>query len=80
MSKLTPGDLVNQLLTQAEVARVCGVSRVTVWRWCQPRPEGTGGRVPEPYHEAIVKLARAEGIELAAEELHLGRAKKRRAA
>lgn len=71
--KMTPGQLVNHLFTQADVARVCGVSRITVWRWAQEKPDGTGGRVPAAYHGAILELARAEKIELALEELHLGR-------
>lgn len=79
---LTPGQLVNDLLTQADIARACGISRITVWRWCQPRPEGTGGRVPDGHHDAILALAREQGVELTREELHLGRVvrKGRRAA
>lgn len=78
--KMNPGQLVNHLFKQADVANACGVSRITVYRWAQEKPEGTGGRVPAAYHGAIMKLARAEKIPLALEELHLGRTVTRKAA
>jgi len=47
---------------EAKLAKLIGVSRITVYRWGYARPIGTGGLVPTIQIEKIKAVARLEGI------------------
>lgn len=73
MTRITPGQLVNDTFSRAVICRALGVSPSTVWRWGQPLPKGTGGLIPSRYHAPLLALAAQCGIILTADDLVLGR-------
>lgn len=53
---------------EAKLAKLIGVSRVTIYRWQYQRPVGRDGLIPTPQIEKIKSIARAEGILLRPED------------
>ena len=45
-------------------ARLLNISRVTLYRWTQPRPFGTDGLVPILMVEPVIEAAERAGIQL----------------
>lgn len=53
---------------EAKLARLIGVSRITVYRWQYQRPYGSDGLIPSPQIAKIRAVARGEGILLRDED------------
>lgn len=47
-----------------KLAALLGVSRVTIYRWMQPRPVGTDGVIPSSKVPLLIDAAREAGIDL----------------
>lgn len=54
---------------KTSVASDLDLSPSTISRWCMPRPEGTGGTIPQKYWPALIDLARREGVALTVADL-----------
>jgi hypothetical protein len=47
---------------EAKLAKLIGVSRITVYRWSYRRPYGSDGLIPTEHIEKIRAVARIEGV------------------
>lgn len=47
---------------EANLARILGINRVSVYRWQYRRPYGGDGLIPSPMAEKIRDIARREGV------------------
>ena len=47
---------------EAAVAKLFGISRITVYRWQYARPYGTDGLIPTPMVEKLNSIARVQGV------------------
>ena len=77
---LSPAEVVIAEFGPTALARALDCDRSTVWRWSQPRPKGTGGRVPDWYHATLLRLAQQQGKRLTPAELLLGRPRQQQGA
>ncbi len=70
MSQLQPAaSIVQKLGGPSVVAKVAGVHRTRVSNWMRPRSAGgTGGRVPQDHHRALLDYAKQQSVELTAED------------
>lgn len=70
MQRMEPASIiVSRLGGPSVVARVAGVHRTRVSNWMRPKEKGgTGGRIPQDHHRALLEYARELGVELAAED------------
>lgn len=61
--------IINRLGGKGEVSYRLDLDKSTLSRWCQPRPQGTGGMIPQRHWPAIIALAREIGVPLTLEDL-----------
>ncbi len=62
--------IVARLGGAAAVAQVAGTALTAPYRWQYSRARGgTGGRIPQRHHRALLGFARAQGIALSADDL-----------
>lgn len=61
--------IVEKLGGKAEVAQKLGLDKSTLSRWCQDRPLGLGGVIPQRHWPALLQMARKKGIKITLEEL-----------
>lgn len=61
--------VVERLGGKTAVAERLQLDKSTLSRWCQPRPEGTGGVIPQRYWGELLDMARKQGVEITLEEL-----------
>lgn len=61
--------VVEKLGGKSAVANALDLDKSTLSRWCQPRPMGTGGLIPQRYWPALLKMARQADVALTLEEL-----------
>lgn len=61
--------VIERLGGKAVVAEALGLDRSTLSRWCQPRPEGTGGQIPQRHWGQLITMARAQGVDITVQEL-----------
>ena len=61
--------IVERLGGKSTVAESLGLDKSTLSRWCQPKPWGTGGMIPQKYWTKMLELARQAGVDIALEEL-----------
>lgn len=61
--------IVERLGGKTAVAERLQLDKSTLSRWCQSRPEGTGGVIPQRYWHALLKMAQEVGVEITLEEL-----------
>lgn len=54
--------IVKKMGGESRLAKLIGVSRITIYRWQYARPIGTGGLVPLHYRAKIEAMARLDGI------------------
>jgi hypothetical protein len=54
---------------KTEVAERLNLDKSTLSRWCQPRPEGTGGQIPQRHWPELMKIARDKKVRIKIEEL-----------
>ncbi|WP_413661867.1 carph-isopro domain-containing protein [Methylocystis iwaonis] len=67
---MEPASTIVKLLGgPSKVARLVGVHRTRVSSWKRSKDRGgTGGRIPQSHHEALLAAAAEQGIALAAED------------
>jgi hypothetical protein len=61
--------VIQRLGGKSEVAERLNLDKSTLSRWCQPRPEGTGGMIPQRHWPELMKLAREKKVRIKLEEL-----------
>jgi len=61
--------VIERLGGKAVVAEALSLDRSTLSRWCQPRPEGTGGQIPQRHWAQLITMARAQGVDISVLEL-----------
>jgi len=61
--------VIERLGGKAEVAETLNLDKSTLSRWCQPRPMGTGGVIPQRHWRALRQMAREQGVTIDIEEL-----------
>lgn len=62
-------DVIQRLGGKTEVAERLNLDKSTLSRWCQPRPDGTGGQIPQRHWPELMKLAREKKVRIKIEEL-----------
>lgn len=62
-------DVIERLGGKTEVADRLNLDKSTLSRWCQPRPDGTGGQIPQRHWPELMKLAREKKVRIKIEEL-----------
>lgn len=61
--------VIEKLGGKSEVAEQLGLDKSTLSRWCQPRPQGTGGLVPQRYWPQLLQMAREQNVRITLKEL-----------
>ena len=61
--------IIERLGGKASVAESLNLDKSTLSRWCQPKPGGTGGLIPQRYWSALVLMARSKGVDISLQEL-----------
>lgn len=61
--------VIEKLGGKAAVASVLNVDKSTLSRWCQQRPQGTGGAIPQRHWPKLIDLGRKQGTHISLEEL-----------
>lgn len=61
--------IIEKLGGKGAVAAHLDVDKSTLSRWCQPRPAGTGGVIPQRHWQNLIALGRQRGVEITLEEL-----------
>ena len=61
--------IIERLGGKASVAESLNLDKSTLSRWCQPKPYGTGGLIPQRYWGALVAMARTQGVDISLQEL-----------
>jgi hypothetical protein len=74
MQRMEPAsNIVSRLGGPSVVARITGVHRTRVSNWMRPKEKGgTGGRIPQDHHRALLEYAREHDLSLSAEEFSPG--------
>jgi hypothetical protein len=61
--------IIARLGGEARVSRITGTSYTAPYRWQAAKAKrGTGGLIPQRHHRRLLDYARANGIELTAED------------
>jgi len=67
---LTPAyTVIEKLGGKTAVADQLGLNKSALSRWCAPRPDGTGGMVPQRYWPQLMEMARHKGVVITVKEL-----------
>lgn len=61
--------IVEKLGGKTAVAEELGLDKSTISRWCQPRPAGTGGLIPQRHWSSLMALAVRHGTVISLQEL-----------
>lgn len=61
--------VIERLGGKTAVSERLQLDKSTLSRWCQPRPEGTGGLIPQRHWPAVVAMARELGVSIDIKEL-----------
>jgi transcriptional regulator with XRE-family HTH domain len=61
--------VIEKLGGKSEVAEYLGLDKSTLSRWCQPKPSGTGGLVPQRYWPQLIEMARDKRVRISLKEL-----------
>jgi len=70
MHKLAPAfEVIQRLGGKTEVADALNLDKSTLSRWCQPRPDGTGGMIPQRHWPELLRLAREKKVSISLKEL-----------
>lgn len=62
-------EIIERLGGKNDVAEALGLDKSTLSRWCQPRPSGTGGMIPQRYWGALMQMARTKKVRVKLEDL-----------
>lgn len=61
--------VIEKLGGRTVVADTLGLDKSTLSRWCQPRPSGTGGMIPQRYWPQLIEMARKQRVRISLKEL-----------
>lgn len=61
--------VIEKLGGKSAVAEVLGLDKSTLTRWCQPKPLGTGGLIPQRYWPQLIEMARSQKVRIGLKEL-----------
>lgn len=61
--------VIEKLGGKAAVADALALDKSTLSRWCQPRPMGTGGLIPQRYWPQLIEMARESRVRITLKEL-----------
>lgn len=61
--------VIEKLGGKSNVAEALKLDKSTLSRWCQPRPLGTGGLIPQRYWPALIAMARSKNVDITVQEL-----------
>ena len=61
--------VIEKLGGKSAVAEALNLDKSTLSRWCQPRPDGLGGTIPQRHWGTLMKMARAQGVDITLREL-----------
>ena len=62
-------EIIERLGGKNDVAEALGLDKSTLSRWCQPRPSGTGGMIPQRYWGELMQMARTKKVRVKLEDL-----------
>lgn len=60
--------IISKFGGEARMAKLIGVTRISIYRWQYRRPYGSDGLIPTPQIDRIKEVARLEGILLRKED------------
>jgi hypothetical protein len=61
--------VIEKLGGKSSVAEALELDKSTLSRWCQPRPMGTGGLIPQRYWPQLMQMARDQRVRIGLKEL-----------
>lgn len=61
--------VIEKLGGKSAVSEALGLDKSTLSRWCQPRPGGTGGLIPQRYWPQLMQMARDQRVRIGVKEL-----------
>lgn len=61
--------VIEKLGGKSEVAERLSLDKSTLSRWCQPKPMGTGGIIPQRYWPQLIEMARDKRVRIGLKEL-----------
>lgn len=61
--------VIEKLGGKSEVCEALGLDKSTLSRWCQPKPAGTGGIIPQRYWPQLIEMSRAKRVRITLKEL-----------
>ena len=61
--------VIEKLGGKSAVSDKLGLDKSTLSRWCQPRPAGTGGVIPQRYWPQLAEMAREQRVRITLKEL-----------
>jgi hypothetical protein len=61
--------VIERLGGKSAVCEALQLDKSTLSRWCQPRPHGTGGVIPQRHWAQLMELAKRNRVRLALKEL-----------
>jgi hypothetical protein len=61
--------VIEKLGGKSSVAESLELDKSTLSRWCQPRPMGTGGLIPQRYWPQLMQMAREQRVRIGLKEL-----------
>lgn len=61
--------VIEKLGGKGAVSDALGLDKSTLSRWCQPRPGGTGGLIPQRYWPQLIDMAREQRVRIGIKEL-----------
>lgn len=61
--------IIERLGGKTAVAEHLGLNKSALSRWCAPRPEGTGGVIPQRHGPQVIEMARKKRVVITLEEL-----------
>lgn len=61
--------VIEKLGGKSEVSEALGLNKSTLSRWCQPKPLGTDGMIPQRYWPQLIEMARDKRVRIGVKEL-----------
>ena len=61
--------VIEKLGGKSTGAEALELDKSTLSRWCQPRPGGTGGLIPQRYWPQLMQMARDQRVRIGVKEL-----------
>ena len=61
--------VIEKLGGKSYVAEQLNLDKSTLSRWCQPKPMGTGGTIPQKHWARLLEMAASQRVRLTLKEL-----------